>query len=119
MFGSFAATKKPRQGSVSSSPSSSHDDFLGDFYSTESPELSSPDSDIDLMNSDEGVEEWENDSVSNDISDDSEPEDGEISFVNISHSDSIGAMVDSLLTLQGAFHLSNTAFCFLDFCQLS
>ena len=50
------------------------------------------------MNLDENVEEWENDSVSNDISDDSEPEDGEIAFVNISHSDSIGTMVDSLLT---------------------
>ena len=36
------------------------------------------------MNSDESVEEWENDSVNNDISDDSEPEDGEIAFVNIS-----------------------------------
>ena len=59
------------------------------------------------MNSDESVEEWENDSVSNDITDDSEPEDGEIAFVNTSPTATalVRWLTLFLLTLQGAFHL--------------
>ena len=63
------------------------------------------------MNSDESVKEWENDSVSNDISDDSEPEDGEIAFVNISHSGCIGAMVDSSYSLYKVHFISQTLQC--------
>ena len=69
------------------------------------------------------MEEWGNDSVNNDISDDSEPEDGEIAFVNISPTATalVQWLTLFLLTLQGAFHLSNIycSVCFLDFCQLS
>lgn len=81
--------------------------MCGEDCSPELSELSSPESEIDLMHEDDIVEELNDGGMDKDVNSDSEPEEGEIEFVNTSPS--AAALVQwltlFLLKLQGVFHL--------------
>jgi hypothetical protein len=89
-------------------PSSYYGGLYGEDCSPELSELSSPESEIELMHEEDMVEELDGGGMDQDINSDSEPEDGEIEFLNISPSAAalVRLLTLFLLKLQGVFHLS-------------